>query len=60
MVRSTQHVVFLRFSHQKGHQHTEQRGLLHNKANAPAGCVHRTYKILDEISVFGANITGAR
>nr|WP_290367377.1 IS1 family transposase [Shigella sonnei] len=42
-VRSTQHVVSLRFSHQKGHQHAEQRGLLHDKANAPAGRVHRRY-----------------
>ncbi|WP_236943010.1 hypothetical protein, partial [Escherichia sp. MOD1-EC5948] len=40
IVRSTQHVVSLRFSHQKGHQHAEQRGLLHDKANAPAGRVH--------------------
>nr|WP_252965852.1 hypothetical protein [Shigella sonnei] len=43
LVRSTQHVVSLRFSHQKGHQHAEQRGLLHDKANAPAGRVHRRY-----------------
>ncbi|EIR65782.1 ATPase involved in DNA repair, partial [Yersinia pestis PY-16] len=33
----------MRFSHQKGHQHAEQRGLLHDKANAPAGGVHYRY-----------------
>lgn len=36
IVRSTHHVVSLRFSHQKGKQHVEQRGRKHDKANAPA------------------------
>lgn len=40
IARPTQHVVSLRFSHQKGYQHAEQRGLLHDKANVPAGRVH--------------------
>ncbi|TJA39210.1 hypothetical protein C9218_25170, partial [Escherichia coli] len=39
-VRSTQHVVSLRFLHHKGNTHAEQRGLLHDKANAPARCVY--------------------
>ncbi|HFJ0417443.1 TPA: hypothetical protein ACGS02_004413, partial [Shigella sonnei] len=39
----------LRFSHQKGHQHAEQRGLLHDKANAPDQALRLRLK--DETSV---------
>ncbi|NLR53274.1 hypothetical protein GRP89_20410 [Citrobacter freundii] len=49
IVRSTQHVVSLRFSHQKGHRHAEQRRLLHDKTNAvTADC--RTWLQLGAIS----------